>query len=49
MCSMGIQGGLSHTPDEYAVIETLYDRTKVLITSILLAEESLFVTTASCS
>ena len=49
VCSMGIQGGLSHTPDEYAVIETLYDRTKVLITSILLAEESLFVTTASCS
>lgn len=43
VCAMGIQGGLSHTPDEYAVIETLYSRAKLAITAILLAEEKQFI------
>ncbi len=43
VCSMGIQGALSHTPNEYGVIETLYDRAKLMITTLLLAEEKQFI------
>lgn len=42
VCSLGIQGGLSHTREEYAFVESLYTRTKLLITTILIGEEKMF-------
>lgn len=43
VCAMGIQGGMPHTKDEFVIVESLYERAKLLIASILLAEERGFL------
>ena len=43
VCAVGIQGGLPHTKDEFVIVESLYERCKLLIASILLAEERGFL------
>lgn len=35
VCSMGVKGGRNHSPEEYAVVETLFERTKLLIACVL--------------
>lgn len=32
ICAMGVQGARNHTPEEYAVVSTLFERAKLLIT-----------------
>lgn len=39
VCSMGIQGCHNHTPKEYAQIDSLYRRSKLLISSIIKIRE----------
>ncbi len=41
VCAMGVKGGKNHTPQEFAVVDTLFERAKVLIASILNANSSL--------
>lgn len=43
VCAMGIQGGFPHTKDEFVFTESLYERSKLLIASVLLAEERSFL------
>ena len=43
VCSMGVQGGGPHTKEEFAVVESLFDRCKLLVRSVLLAEERSFL------
>ena len=35
VCSMGVKGERNHAPDEYAVVETLFERCKLLVACIL--------------
>ncbi|MGL5511964.1 MAG: M20 family metallopeptidase [Sporomusa sp.] len=39
VCSMGVKGGKNHTPDEHAVVESLFERAKLLVASVLKLEE----------
>lgn len=38
VCAMGVKGGRNHSPDEYAVVETLFERAKLLIACVLKLE-----------
>lgn len=35
VCAMGVKGGRNHSPEEYAVVETLFERAKLLIVCVL--------------
>ncbi len=35
VCSMGVKGGRNHSPEEYAVVESLFERSKLLIACVL--------------
>lgn len=35
ICSIGVKGGKNHTKDEYAVVETLFERAKLLAACVL--------------
>lgn len=35
LCSMGVKGGRNHSPEEFAVVETMFERAKLLIACIL--------------
>ena len=35
LCSMGVKGGRNHSPEEFAVVDTMFERCKLLIASIL--------------
>lgn len=35
VCAMGVKGGRNHSPEEYAIVETLFERAKLLIASVL--------------
>lgn len=35
VCAMGVKGGRNHSPEEHAIVETLFERTKVLVACIL--------------
>lgn len=39
ICSMGVKGERNHAPDEYAVVETLFERCKLLVACILNLDE----------
>ncbi len=39
ICSMGVRGEMNHTDKEYAVIESLYERTKLLTNVVLRINE----------
>ncbi|HWR39585.1 MAG TPA: M20 family metallopeptidase [Patescibacteria group bacterium] len=41
VCAMGVKGGRNHSPEEYAIVETLFERSKLLIASILKLDDSL--------
>ena len=30
VCAMGVKGGRNHSPEEFAVVETLFERAKLL-------------------
>ncbi|MDT8902595.1 M20 family metallopeptidase [Anaeroselena agilis] len=38
VCAMGVKGGRNHSPEEYAVVDTLFERAKLLIASVLKLE-----------
>lgn len=40
VCAMGVKGGRNHSPEEYALVESLFERTKLLIACILKMEEN---------
>ena len=35
VCAMGVKGGRNHSPDEYAVVDSLFERTKLLVACVL--------------
>ncbi len=35
VCSMGVKGGRNHSPEEFAIVETLFERTKLMIACVL--------------
>ena len=35
VCAMGVKGARNHSPEEYAVVETLFERTKLLLACVL--------------
>lgn len=35
VCSMGVKGGKNHAPEEYAVVESLFERAKLLVACVL--------------
>jgi len=35
VCSMGVKGGRNHSPEEYAIVESLFERAKLLIACVL--------------
>jgi glutamate carboxypeptidase len=35
VCAMGVKGGRNHSTEEYAVVETLFERTKLLVACVL--------------
>ena len=35
VCSLGPQGEGNHTPEEYAIVESLFERTKLIVTTVL--------------
>lgn len=35
VCSMGVKGGKNHSPEEFAIVETLFERTKLLAACVL--------------
>ena len=35
VCAMGVKGGRNHSPEEYAIVETLFERAKLLIACVL--------------
>lgn len=35
VCAMGVKGGRNHSPEEYAVVETLFERAKLLAACVL--------------
>lgn len=35
VCSMGVKGGLNHSVQEFAIVESLFERTKLLIACVL--------------
>ena len=35
ICSMGVKGGRNHSPDEYAMVESLFERCKLVVAVIL--------------
>jgi glutamate carboxypeptidase len=35
VCSMGVKGGRNHSPEEYAIVETLFERSKLLAACVL--------------
>lgn len=35
VCSMGVKGGRNHAPDEFAVVDSLFERCKLLVACIL--------------
>lgn len=35
VCSLGPQGEGNHTPEEYAIVESLFERSKLIVTSVL--------------
>lgn len=39
LCSMGVKGGKNHSTDEFAVVDTLFERAKLLIATILRLDE----------
>ncbi|MEI7429751.1 MAG: M20 family metallopeptidase [Betaproteobacteria bacterium] len=41
VCAMGVKGGRNHSPDEFAVVESLFERTKLLVGCILNLDECL--------
>lgn len=39
VCAMGVKGGRNHSPEEYAIVETLFERAKLLIACLLKMDE----------
>lgn len=39
VCAMGVKGGRNHSPDEFAIVDTLFERTKLMVASILKLDE----------
>lgn len=39
VCSMGVKGGKNHSPEEYAIVETLFERAKLLVACTLKLDE----------
>jgi len=35
VCAMGVKGGRNHSPEEFAVVDTLFERAKLLIACVL--------------
>lgn len=35
VCGIGVKGGLHHGPQEYAIVDSLFERTKLLVASVL--------------
>lgn len=35
VCAMGVKGGRNHSPEEYAIVETLFERAKLMAASVL--------------
>jgi len=35
VCAMGVKGGRNHSPEEYAIVETLFERAKLLAACVL--------------
>ena len=35
VCAMGVKGGRNHSPEEYAIADTLFERAKLLVASVL--------------
>ena len=35
VCSMGVKGGRNHSPEEFAIVETLFERAKLMIACVL--------------
>lgn len=35
VCAMGVKGGRNHSPEEYAVVESLFERAKLLVVCVL--------------
>jgi glutamate carboxypeptidase len=35
VCAMGVKGGRNHSPEEYAIVETLFERAKLLVACVL--------------
>ena len=39
VCAMGVKGGRNHSPEEYAVVDTLFERAKLLSACVLKLDE----------
>lgn len=39
LCSMGVKGGRNHSPEEFAVVDTMFERCKLIIAAILTLPE----------
>lgn len=35
VCAMGVKGGRNHSPEEYAIVDTLFERAKLMIACVL--------------
>lgn len=35
VCAMGVKGGRNHSPEEYAVVDTLFERAKLLAACVV--------------
>ncbi len=35
VCAVGVKGGRNHSPEEFAVVETIFERAKLLVASVL--------------
>lgn len=35
VCAMGVKGGRNHSPEEYAIVESLFERAKLLVACVL--------------
>ncbi|WP_371374837.1 hypothetical protein [Sporomusa aerivorans] len=35
VCAMGVKGGRNHSPEEYAIVESLFERAKLLAACII--------------
>ena len=35
VCAMGVKGGRNHSPEEYAIVDSLFERAKLMVDCVL--------------